>query len=104
MNNRIEDTPELFGRGCGVSTCGDFKCDWCGIEYNKGADANEDYSGDSVGHTDFAGKQICECCFGSIESAVLQRMGDILPWYRRHVERVKKSVEKADSNLRAVGS
>lgn len=76
----------------------------CGKKYNVGADAREDYSGDSVGHTEFAGKTVCECCFEKIESEVLARIGDILPWYRRHVERVKAKIAKAEKNLESLGA
>ena len=32
---------------------------------------------------DFAGKQICDCCFEKIEDEILGRMRDILPWFAR---------------------
>lgn len=87
-----------------MGTCGDITCDFCGQTHNFGNDATERYAGDSVAHTEFAGKTVCDCCFERVESAVLSRMSDILPWYRRHVERVKKSAEKADANLKALGA
>jgi hypothetical protein len=101
---RLEESPDLFGRGSGDSTCGELTCAICRTTYNKDADLTEDYSGDSVGYTYFAGRKVCENCFGEIESEILGRMQDILPWYRRHVERSKKRICVADENLKALGA
>ena len=80
---RYDDSPELFGCGIGTSTCGDIECDMCGTLYNQGNDEAEDYDGDSVLHTTFAGLQVCECCFARVENEVLYRMPYILPWYKK---------------------
>ncbi len=101
---RWDDSPELFGNGCGTSTCGDFTCGICGNEYNKGNDANEDYSGDSEGVTEFAGIEVCGNCFEAIETEILGRMKHILPWYRKIVERRRESLDMADTALKSVGA
>jgi hypothetical protein len=101
---RWDESPGLFGLGVGTSTCGDFTCGICGTEHNKGNDAAEDYSGDSVGFEDFAGIEICENCFETIETEILGRMKHILPWYRRIVERRRESLDAADHALKAVGA
>lgn len=87
---RFEHTPELFGRGCGISTCGDIKCHICGTKYNEGMDELEEYYNDSVRHTDFAGIEICDCCFEKIEEEIWRRREDIISWMKRRIERIKK--------------
>lgn len=87
MSERFEDTPDLFGCGIGTSTCGDVICEFCGGKYNEGEDEREVYDNESVRFTKFAGLQACECCFGRIERAVLNRMHDIVPWYKRWLDR-----------------
>lgn len=99
---RIFDTPELFGMGCGSGTCGDIQCDMCKTKYNQGNDKSENYSGDSILHTDFAGIQVCECCFEKIENEVLLRMPDILKWYRQILNSKKKNLKEKDMLLRRV--
>lgn len=90
---RIEDTPELFGVGAGSGTCGDITCEWCGQKYNEGNDAAEDWDGDSVVYTEFAGKTVCECCFEKVEDEVLRRLPDAIPWYSRLLARKKDFVD-----------
>lgn len=87
MNERFEDTPELFGDGAGGSTCGDIECEFCGAKYNEGEDERGIYDGESVGWTEFAGLCACECCFAKIEAEVLRRMDRIVPWYERWLDR-----------------
>jgi len=82
---RIEDTPELFGRGNGISTCGDFTCAICGTRFNDGNDAAEHYEDAPIPVTDFAGVQVCGFCFGAVEREILSRMPDIIPWYKRRL-------------------
>ena len=96
--NRFEDTPEMFGVGCGSSTAGDLECDLCHRKYNEGADAAEDYHNrDYVGHTDFAGLTVCRDCFGIIEQEILERMPAILSWYKRILDaREKRHIENRD--------
>ena len=94
---RFEDTPGLFGCGCGTSTSRAFTCGWCGAKYGG------DESGDeTVGTVDFGDKEICDECWETIENAVLRRMGDILPWYRRILDDRKKRIAKMDKKLKAV--
>jgi len=95
---RFEDSPELFGVGSGVSTTGYIECEWCGNVYEDPADI------ESVSSTDFAGKQVCDCCFEKIEREILYRMPDILKWYSKIVAKRKESVEQADNALKAVGA
>ena len=94
---RFEDSPELFGGGCGHGTSRGFTCGWCGTEY----------PGDETGHdtvtvTDFGGKEVCEECFEVIEGEILARMGDILPWYRRILDAKKAGIAKLDEKLQEV--
>lgn len=100
---RFEDSPELFGGGVGVSTGFEIHCDWCGVTHNEDTD-EEDMSteGDSVRHTDFAGKQICDCCFEGIEREILRRMRDILPWYERILAHRRGLLVNAENNVDAV--
>jgi len=101
---RWEETPDLFGSGCGIATYGDFTCGICGTEHNKGNDAAQDYDGDSVGVTEFAGIEVCYDCFEKIETEIVNRMKYILPWYRRIVERRRESLDAADNALKSVGA
>lgn len=98
--DRYENSPELFGCGMGVSSVGPLYCELCGRVHNKG---NEDKKGDiidqnveSVCWTNFAGKQICECCFEIIEREILYRMKDILPWYTRYLATKRAKLERAE--------
>jgi hypothetical protein len=83
---RFMDSPGLFGRGVGISTCGDFTCAICGVEYNTGNDKTENYDGDSVMVANFAGVDICGDCFEKVENEILRRMPDILQWYKKILE------------------
>ena len=85
---RFEDSPDLFGCGCGSSTNGEEVCDWCGKVWNKGLDGDEldeydEYEGVSIRYTNFGGKNICECCFGEIENAIWARRKDVAIWLKR---------------------
>ncbi len=99
---RIEESPELFGGDAGTSTCGKIHCAFCETTYNL--DDDDDGGGMPIGFTGFAGKRVCENCFEDIEREVLARMPQILPWYRRHVERSKQRICTADANLKALGA
>ena len=101
---RYEDTPELFGNGAGFSTGGDIKCDICGYLHNEGEDEKEEYNGEFVCHTNFAGLTVCECCYERIESEVLSRMEDILPWYRRILDDLESTLKKRRESLTATGA
>lgn len=103
---RIEDSPELFGAGCGISTIGSITCEWCGNTYHED---NEDEDGDiidngveSICFTEFAGKQICDCCYEKIESEILRRMKDVLIWYRHIQDTRRNQVENTEVLLQAV--
>jgi hypothetical protein len=93
---RFEDTPELFGGGAGTGTTGNIICEWCGTNYgNRENEQGEPTSLDneSISHTTFGGKQICECCFEAVENAVLQRMEDIIPWFTRILQARERQTE-----------
>jgi hypothetical protein len=97
---RIEDTPELFGAGCGSGTIAEIKCGFCGRVYNKGETGEHlSLDNESVEYTWFAGKMVCYCCFESLENEVLRRISDILPWYKRIVEAKRKGLEDESKNL-----
>jgi hypothetical protein len=100
---RREDSPDLFGRGFGVSSSGDTQCEFCGTLYNEGADERGFYDEESINHTLFAGKTVCSCCFEIIEEEIISRMSDILPWFRRIIDHQKKRIEKYDEQLKGLG-
>ena len=92
--DRIKDSPELFGCGAGRSTTGEIVCEWCGNTYEDKLDIT------SICWTEFAGKEICECCFGKIEAEIIRRIDDILPWYKKYLmEKTAKMVNIAERNL-----
>lgn len=99
---RFEDSFELFGVGVGKGTYGDIKCEMCGTLHNEGEDDLGEYNGESVSWTTFAGMCVCECCFERVENEILRRMPDILPWYRRILDRQKASIANLDSDLKSV--
>jgi hypothetical protein len=97
---RFIDSPELFGHGVGISICGYFTCAICGVKYNAGNDKAENYDGDSVRVTTFAGVEICGDCFEKVEDEILCRLPDILRWYKKILERreeIKKVIEAIDN-------
>ena len=94
---RFEDSNDLFGRGTGSSTHGDFVCDFCKTKWNEGNDETEKYDGDSVPYTEFAGLYACFECFEKIEREIIHRMPDILTWYRRFIDVRKKHTETVES-------
>jgi len=103
---RFENSPNLFGWGVGGSTMAEVICEVCGKVYNEGIgieddDRNED-KGESVLHTEFAGLQVCECCFEKIENAVLSRMPDILKWYRNIIASRKESIQENEALLKGL--
>ena len=101
---RYIDGPELFGGGTGVSTCGDFTCAICGVEYNKGNDEKESYNDEQVGLTEFAGVLICENCFEAVEDEILARMPSIIEWYSRILKTKDKHIEEQIKQLRGIFS
>ena len=92
---RFEDGPELFGVGVGSSSDNGVDCEWCGVKWP--ADSST-----SVCFTRFGGKQICDCCFGEIEQAVLERMQDILPWFTRLLEARRTKLAGNDAAVDAL--
>lgn len=99
---RFENSPDLFGRGFGISTCGEFTCGICGTIWNKGNDETESYDGESVLNASFAGIAICGDCFEKVENEILRRMPDILEWYVRINKRQRKLAEAAEALLEYV--
>lgn len=98
---RIFDTPELFDGGVGASTGYELKCEFCGITHNKGLEPEKKIGeGDSVLHTNFAGKQICDCCFEKIETEILRRIPDIIDWYMRILEMRENRLIKDKEQLK----
>ena len=93
MIERFEDSPGLFGCGAGTSTCAQQHCDVCGTTYNEGCDEEYD-GGEWIRWAWFGPFEVCECCFGEIEKAVLGRMANILPWYRRYIDAKKEKIDK----------
>jgi len=102
-NERYEDTPELFGGGCGGSTDGEITCGFCGQIYNKGCNDDDGYENCvSVLNTTFAGLDVCDCCFHLIEAEVLARMSDIIPWYIRRIKTRKARLDRDTVQLLAL--
>jgi len=102
--SRFEDSNDLFGVSPGDSTSSELICELCRKVYNQGIGTDEDNDddwdeGESVLYTDFAGLQVCECCFGKIENEIVRRMSDILPWYKRIVDARKKQTESDEALL-----
>jgi hypothetical protein len=94
---RFIDSPELFGCGTDISTCGDFTCAICGVKYNNGNDKTENYNDESIPVATFAGVKICGDCFEKIENEILCLMPDILRWYKKILDRraeIKKVIEE----------
>ena len=102
---RFEDSPELFGGGCGSGSYAEEKCDVCEAVHNEGCGASEDdddLSEDSVSWTDFGPLHVCECCFEIIENAVFARMGDIVPWYGRILASQRDALERRERALKEI--
>jgi hypothetical protein len=99
---RFEDTPELFGGGCGTGSNGDLICEFCGKTYKdrEDKDGNPYDSSESISITTFAGKQVCDCCFEEIENEILSRMDDIIPWFTRILKAQHKNLENYDNMLK----
>jgi hypothetical protein len=107
--SRIINEFGLFGGGFSHGTCGDLKCDWCGVVHNEGADAlhaeDDSYNMDeSVSYSHFGGKIICEDCYEKFEDAMLYQMPAVLKWYRTYLDGLKLDVSQADASLKEVES
>lgn len=94
---RFDNSPDLFGSG-GQSSQHALNCDWCSTVHNADFPFNDSRDGDpegeeSVCFTHFGGKQICVCCFGKIEQAILVRMSDIIPWFVRIINAKEKQTQ-----------
>jgi len=83
----------LFDSGTGCATHGDISCGICGTAYNQGNDESEDYSGEAVTYTEFAGICVCGVCFPRVEKEIFSRMDDIIPWYRKLLTIQKEKIE-----------
>ena len=85
MEGRFEDTAGLFGVGRGMGTSADITCEWCGHHYtNREQTGGEPLPGsETIAFVQFGGVQVCDCCFGDVEAAVIRAMPDILPWFIR---------------------
>ena len=98
----------LFGNGSGMSTIGPITCDWCGIKHHEDNEDEEgeiiDYEVESVAFTDFAGKQICSCCFKHIDSEVLSHMDDIIVWFKKIQGNRRSRLEKNEKLLKSVSA
>jgi len=99
---RYFDSDFLFGIGSGVSTCGNYKCGFCGETYNEGADKTGDYNGDSVPVEHFAGLNVCYNCYETIENAILRRMPTILKWYCNILKSKDADIKKQTKQLKEV--
>lgn len=99
---RLFEEHGLFASGVGNSTASYLRCGLCGTEYNThDKDSECDMSGPEsewVRHTNFAGLEIAECCYGRIEKAVLDRRTDVLGFICRIIAR-ERTVLRTDEAL-----
>jgi len=107
MRQRWKNSADLFGRGAGSGTYGDCQCEWCGNKYNEGEDKRGIYDGDSVGYVNFAGKFICDCCFGHIEEEIWHRRSDLLTWMEARLREIwevtEDELDDAQSAIKTLG-
>jgi len=75
-----DKSPFPFDIGCGSSTSSEVVCDWCHTTYNKGLLNDDDPEGESIRTINFGDLQVAQCCFDKLELAVLQNIGNIIPW------------------------
>jgi len=101
MGERFENSVELFGGGCGSGCYAEIECGICHKVYNDGCDEGN-LSDESVTYIDFAGITVCECCFGKIESSVLQRINDLLPWIARIIAKRRKRTQQMEDLVKDV--
>jgi hypothetical protein len=88
---RFEDVGGLFAAAHVQASYGGINCDWCGARY-----AEDPSEGESIEWAFFGGKQVCACCFGAVEAAVLGKMSDILPWFARLLEARRAKLARDD--------
>ena len=81
---RLIDSDFLFGNKTGVSTCGGYTCAYCGTKDNEGNDEAQNYDGDSIPVEYFAGLSVCYECYETIETEIINRMPQILAWYKKY--------------------
>ncbi len=93
---RFEDTPGLYGVETGGGTNCNITCEWCGKKYSdrEFPDGEPKDENDMVYFDHIFGKQVCECCFAKIESAVLKDLPRILPWYERLLRKRLTATQK----------
>ena len=91
---RYNDSPGLFGSGIGSGTFGEFKCDWCGLEYNKGACEENGYAEESVTYTYFGNLQICYLCFEIVEEAIWKQRKYVLKWMTLRLKAAKDNIDE----------
>ena len=96
---RFEDTNSLFGEGPGSSTYANVVCGWCGKEYTDREDDEGEVlnDNDAIGFLDFGDLEILDCCYEKIEQAVLDRIGDIIPWVIRILESKRTELEQKEA-------
>jgi hypothetical protein len=94
---RFEDTPGLFGVGICAGTSSTLICDWCGTKYPE-----IDPIDDSRRYANFGDKQVVECCFVKVESAVLGEIQNILPWFTRLLEARRAKLAEDNTLVDAV--
>lgn len=98
---RHEDTIGLFGVDGGVSTYGNITCGWCKTEYtDRESDDDPDVvSNEPLGWVQFGDLQVVECCYEKVEEAVLSRMGYLVPWFMRILERNRQGLERQENMI-----
>lgn len=88
---RFEESSGLFGQP-GGGTGGNIKCEWCGKNYT----GRENKEGEAIFFDQFGRLQICDCCFGEVEAAVLSLMPRIIPWFIRILRRKRRQLTQYD--------
>lgn len=93
---RLIDGKGLFDSAFGrIGTTGDVHCDWCGKTYT----GREDNDGESIEIARFGELQVLDCCFGKVEDAVLENIGDIIPWMIKVLEQQQRYVDRNKGEL-----
>ncbi len=98
---RLEDSVSLLGSGSGIRSYAEIKCQLCGKVYNEGCDDGSErgLSDEGVSWAYFAGLQVAECCWDKIERSVYEHMSNIIPWYKRILDRRRTRLNQDEERL-----
>ncbi len=79
----------------------EIKCEFCGEIHNKGLDQDIDpfSEGRAVYSANFGGKEICDCCFGKIESSIVDLFGDIVLFIAGYIDYERSLIKELSGDL-----